>query len=205
MEPLFLTARMVHMCPDLEMLSLYIDAELPSPWKEKLEAHLQECPGCRDRLEQFRSLSQELNGDAGTLNTAIDAAKDRVWETLAAPRRPYLRPAPARFWGRSVLVPLPLAIAAAAVLILGFGMLLFRQTPVNTPQEGTMAAGYGSTGLGMEMQTIPAADMSGILQYLGNDDTADIVIIRLPESKSFMSLGEPAIIKAADYSGRNTP
>jgi hypothetical protein len=27
------------------------------------------------------------------------------------------------------------------------------------------------------------------------------VIIRLPESRSFMSSGEPAIIRAADYSG----
>jgi hypothetical protein len=56
----------------------------------------------------------------------------------------------------------------------------------------------------MEVQTIPVADMNGVIQYLGNDDTADIVIIRLPESKSFMSFGEPAIVKAADYSGRST-
>jgi hypothetical protein len=185
------------------MLSLYKDSELPSPWKEKLEAHLRECPGCRERLEQFQNLSSELNGDAGDVNMAIDAAKDRVWETLAATkRRPYRLPA--RFWGRSVSVPLPLAAAAAAVLILGFGLLLFRQTPAAAPQDGAVAAAFGSTGLGMEMQSIPAADISGVLQYLGNDDTADIVIIRLPESKNFMSLGEPAIIKAADYSGRST-
>jgi hypothetical protein len=47
---------------------------------------------------------------------------------------------------------------------------------------------------------VPASDLSGILQYLG-DDSPDIVIIRLPESRSFMSSGEPAIIKAADYRG----
>jgi hypothetical protein len=203
-EPPFLTARMVHMCPDSEMLSLYIDSELPSPWKEKLEAHIRVCPGCRERLEQYRNLSRELNADTGMLDTATDAAKDRVWETLAAvPRRPYLRPA--RFWGRTVSIPLPLAAAAAAVLILGFGLLLFRQAPAKTPQDGAMASGFGSTGLGMDMQTIPAVDMNGVLQYLGNDDTADIVIIRLPESKSFMSLGEPSIMKAADYSRRTTP
>jgi hypothetical protein len=78
-------------------------------------------------------------------------------------------------------------------------MLLARRTPVKAPQEGALAAA-------IEMQAIiPASDMNGVLQYLGNTDTADIVIIRLPESKSFMSFGEPAIIRAADYSGRNTP
>jgi hypothetical protein len=38
-------------------------------------------------------------------------------------------------------------------------------------------------------------------QYLGGDDSGDIVIIRLPESRSFNSYGEPAIIRAAEYGG----
>jgi hypothetical protein len=47
---------------------------------------------------------------------------------------------------------------------------------------------------------IPVADMSGVLQYLGNRDSGgDILILRLPETRSFMSSGEPAILKAADY------
>jgi hypothetical protein len=66
-----------------------------------------------------------------------------------------------------------------------------------------LAVGFGN-GLGMEVQTIPVADMNGVIQYLGGDDTADIVIIRLPESKSFRSFGEPAMIKAAEYSARAT-
>ena len=56
------------------------------------------------------------------------------------------------------------------------------------------------------MQTIvPITDLNGVLQYLGNDDSPDIMIIRLPESRSFMSSGEPAIIRAADYSGSKGP
>jgi hypothetical protein len=55
----------------------------------------------------------------------------------------------------------------------------------------------------IDMQGIvPVSDMNGVLQYLGNQDTADIMIIRLPESRNFSSSGEPTIIKAADYSRR---
>jgi anti-sigma factor RsiW len=194
------------MCPDSEMVSLYYDAELPSPWKEKMEVHLRECAGCRTRLEQYRNLSCGLNGDSGTVDKALDAAKDRVWERLSTSRRHRLMPGPAKFRYRSVSVPLPVAIAAVAALIIGFGLLLARKAPVNTAlQDGALAAGFESAGLGIEMQTIPASDMSGVIQYLGNDDSGDIVIIRLPESKSFMSLGEPAIVKAADYTRRRTP
>jgi hypothetical protein len=58
--------------------------------------------------------------------------------------------------------------------------------------------------MGLEVQGIvPVSDMNGVIQYLGGEDTADIVIIRLPESQRFMSSGEPAIIRAADYSGRD--
>jgi anti-sigma factor RsiW len=189
------------MCPDSEKVSLYYDTELPSPWKEKMEAHLRECPGCRRRLEQYRNLSRELTGDRG-VNTVPAAIKDRVWENLAVSAR-RSSVSSVKFRYRSVSIPLPLAIAAAALLILGFGMLLVRQTPAAAPQDAVLAAGFGN-GLGMEVQTIPVADMSGVIQYLGNDDGADIVIIRLPESKSFMSFGEPAMIKAAEYLGRNT-
>jgi hypothetical protein len=48
--------------------------------------------------------------------------------------------------------------------------------------------------------------MDEVLRYLGKEDAGDIVIIKLPESKSFSSSGEPALIKAADYSrSRDAP
>jgi hypothetical protein len=49
---------------------------------------------------------------------------------------------------------------------------------------------------------VPTTNLNEVLQYLGNRDPGDILIIRLPESRSFTSSGEPAIIKAADYSRR---
>jgi hypothetical protein len=49
---------------------------------------------------------------------------------------------------------------------------------------------------------IPAAtDLNGVLKYLGADGS-DIIILRLPENRNFSRSGDPAIIRAADYSRR---
>jgi hypothetical protein len=92
----------------------------------------------------------------------------------------------------------PLLVAAAA-LVLVFGVFFAGNLRTAAPSATALSA--------LDMQTIvPAADLNGIWQYLGNDDSGDIVIIRLPESRSFNSYGEPAIIRAAEYGGgRGSP
>jgi anti-sigma factor RsiW len=174
------------------MLSLYYDGELPSPWKEKLETHLEGCSPCRERLEQFRRLSGALE-----CGTSTQAPKERVWQRLnSAEVRE--REVPARVWSRSVSVPLPLLVAAAA-LILALGVFFVRTPRVVAPDDSALAA--------FDMRTIvPVSDLDGVLQYLGDDNSPDIMIIRLPESRSFMSSGEPAIIRAAEYgAGKRSP
>jgi anti-sigma factor RsiW len=174
------------------MLSLYHDGELPLPWKQKLESHLSVCPDCSKRLERLRRLSGIL-GDPVDCSTG--PARERVWQRLSgsiaegSSGRTWPRP----IWNRSVRVPLPL-LAAAAVLALAFAVFFVRNPRSVAPANSALSA--------LDMQTIvPVTDMNGVLQYLGNDDLADIVIIRLPESRSFSSYGEPAIIRAADYGG----
>ncbi|MDR2257911.1 MAG: zf-HC2 domain-containing protein [Treponema sp.] len=209
------------MCPDHQMLSVYLDGELPSPWKEKMEKHLAFCASCRDRLESYGEISRHLKRaeaapaeaeavPAGTVfagEAALEGAKDRVWlrlQNLEAPRR---RPGPA-IWRRSVSIPLPAAAAAAVIFCIALAAVLFRQN-TGTPQMQDMA----TAGVDLDVRGImPVSDMHGVLQYLGDQDTGDIVILRLPESRSFMSSGEPTLLKAADLparvpmgSGRNTP
>jgi anti-sigma factor RsiW len=170
------------------MLSLYHDGELPSPWKEKLESHLADCPDCGERLERFRRLSGALNGPA---DLSVGPARDRVWQRLRNPVPARSWPQP--IWRRSVRVPLPLLLAAAA-LVLAFGVFFVRNPRTAAPSNTALSA--------LDMQTlVPVTDLNGIWQYLGNDDSGDIVIIRLPESRSFNSYGEPAIMRAADYGG----
>jgi hypothetical protein len=189
------------MCPDHQILSVYLDGELPSPWKEKLENHLGRCAPCRERLESYRNMSRALggNGHAGDAPAAahdalLKGAQERVWLKLQAPVEAAFSRGPA-IWRRSVSVPFPLAAAAAALLILTLGVLVFRQLFFTGPVQESLMAG----GVDLEVHDIaPVSDMSGVLQYLGSQDTGDIVILRLPESRNFMSSGEPRIIRAAE-------
>jgi hypothetical protein len=175
------------MCPDRQILSVYLDGELPSPWKEKFENHLERCARCRERLESYRKISRSL--EKPELSAA--AAQERVW--LRLQERGDVFPPVSGVWNRSVSVPVPLAAAAAALLITTLGLFVFRQLFAAAP-DGAMAA-----GVDIELHDVtPVSDMSGVLQYLGNQDTGDIVILQLPDSRNFMSSGEPRIIRAAE-------
>jgi hypothetical protein len=192
------------MCPDHQILSVYMDGELPSPWKEKMEDHLARCARCREKLESYRRASRLLDraGTGGGVEEALKGAKERVWLKLQDKPERGFSPRPG-VWSRSVAVPLP-AAAAAAILFIALGALIFRQFFFTPPARDEMAAGVELDLPGI----MPVSDMSGVLQYLGSQDTGDIVILRLPESRNFMRSGEPRIIKAAELPavrGRSRP
>lgn len=186
------------MCPDRQLLSVYTDQELPSPWKEKLESHLSECPDCAERAGRYKAFSSALRrqGESDT-----EEAKARVWKALhkavASPAAATVFPSRHR---RGINIPIPAAVAAVLVVAL---VAAFVGGPLLSPrnQDQTMAR------LGTEVPgIIPVSDMAGILQYLDSQDSStEIVIIRLPETRSFISSGEPALIRAADYTRRIEP
>ncbi|MDR0450627.1 MAG: zf-HC2 domain-containing protein [Treponema sp.] len=189
------------MCPDRQLLSVYLDGELPSPWKEKMESHLFSCPRCRETLDAWRRMSLRLEDvpDAGE-------ARDRVWERLSAsagkaakPDRVF-SPAPVPdMWRRKVPLPFTAALAAAAAaLAIVFTTILLRQ-PADIPSAANSPV---SAETDMNIQGIvPVSDMNSVLRYLESTDSGDMMIIRLPESRKFVNAGEPMIIKA-DYGSR---
>ncbi|MDR2535410.1 MAG: hypothetical protein LBD29_05180 [Treponema sp.] len=191
------------MCPDYQILSVYFDGELPSPWKEKMETHLGSCPACQAQLARFRQYSQILRASPqGIKHTPgtpdVEVHQKRVWEKVCVlDTEHWHRRRRNNLWGRTIAVPLPAAAAAAAVFFIAFAVAVTRELPRSAPPQEALTASGGMT----DMQGIvPVSDMNDVLQYLGNQDTTDIVIIRLPESRSFFSSGEPTILKAADYS-----
>ena len=181
-----------------------MDEELPSPWKEKLEAHLEQCSGCKERLEVFkrqRLSIKEAGAQPPEEKALMETAKERIWHSIEAKHR-IRRNSLLR---RRLSIPLPAAAAAAAVIAI-LALMLFRGTPDrnNGIAQTADPASRASFILAAEEESgiIPMTDLNSVLQYLGADGS-EIIILQLPESRNFLRSGEPNLVRAADYSRRN--
>ena len=173
-------------CPDRQMLSVYLDGELPSPWREKLESHVSGCPECAARIEAYKR----------AVPTPADEAREReagerVWRRLgeSAPRG--RRPVGA-IWRRSV--PLP-AVAAAAALAVGVAAAWAAWAPTEREADLVGFVSVSESGL-----YAPGQDMESVIEYLIGRGGDTLVLFELPGNLSFVSSGDPAIVGAADYS-----
>ena len=203
------------------MISLYHDGELPSPWKEKMQDHLESCSECKavfsgyDWLGEYLHTASAETAAQGSENRgphpqdeAIKAAQERVWNKLTAPELVVGRAGESRWagtkpWNLRITLPLPVAAAAVLVIVLSLAFAVLRaKTPAPSLPQDTMA-GISSMGLN-EQGMFPMHDITEVLQYLSSQDSTDIMVIRLPETRSFSRIGEPELINAADYSRRNS-
>ena len=201
------------MCPDPQLLSIYLDGELPSPWKEKLQDHFTQCPKCKEKLENYKRQQILLRQDVLIEHNIIEQnIKERVWSKIESKhsfthnfnRRSSFIP---RIWKRRLSIPLP---AAAAVIILLLSVFLFQIQGNNAiAKQLTESIENTNFNLAAEMDNIdvipeilPTASMSELLEFIAPNTGANIIILQLPESKNFSRAGEPAIIRAADYTRR---
>jgi len=191
------------MCPDRQFVSLYLDGELPSPWDGKMEAHLESCEECRAALAKYRSIKNYLSGDK---EKTMAEAQERVWQKLTAPalvisHEPRRAARMNRIWSRNISLPLPAAAAAALVFVVLVALLGVRG--LSQPSPAVLQEQIAASGIGLnDNSMVNIQDMAGVLQYLSSQDNGDFMVIRLPESRTFTSIGEPALINAADYSRR---
>jgi len=204
------------MCPDPQLLSIYVDGELPSPWKEKMESHFSQCSVCAQKLKNLESLRELFKKDMSARRTVgenapdsteheiefMEEAKTRIWQKLESRRR-FKRSA--GLWQRKLSIPLP-AAAAAAVIIALLTMLIFRGGRVQNngfaqAQQPQESYNFNLAAENEFPSIIPTADLNSVLQYLTQDGT-DVIILTLPESRNFSRTGEPEILRAADYQRR---
>jgi hypothetical protein len=191
------------MCPEPKLISIYMDGELPSPWKEKMASHLEECPKCKEKFENLKSFFN--NTDAQEEQKLIEEAKDRVWRKLQLAKRPVQRVRNYNVWQRKLSIPWPAAAAAAVLLVFATAVWVRSGSNNNSgyaylPPE---LSAVEKTGFAINVEEsipniITATDLNSVIKSLGGDRT-EIIILQLPESSSFFSSGEPAMIKAADY------
>ncbi len=183
------------MCPNPELISAFVDGEVPSPWKDTLERHLGVCAACAAKAGAMRKLGVSLVGVAGETENADSGAKDRVFARLQSNIR--ISPFRPTLFNRKVLLPLPVVAAAALVFaVLGFTLMNSGRsnTELRMAVRKTMGAMPVSTaGIGME----------SILEYLAKQDAGVNITITLPQGSSALNpagnAGDPFIVREADF------
>jgi len=220
------------MCPDPQLLSIYMDGELPSPWKEKMESHLSECSVCGEKFKNFKRLQEFLKEDTDCKSAVsekflseqelMEASMKNVWQKLEAGSKgaysyrtnPYGRRQLSHvnrqtenLWKRRLSIPLPAAAAAAIIIALVTAVWFRGGSAGNNAVAGHKVESGDRSNLVLSAEQevsgiIPTGNISDVLQYLSSNGK-EIIILQLPESSNFSRAGEPAIIKAADYTRRN--
>ncbi len=233
------------MCPDLDLLSAFVDGEVPSPWKERIEAHIKSCASCAAKVEEYRKLDAFLVEERRGFDSmaATDRVRNRLGSLLdqpvpglagktsrhAADEAPKNADgaAPAEtdagiggatdsagafsdstvrrrgglhlyrtgaLWGQNVVIPVPLAAAAALAIMLlaGFLVAAVVRTRSAAPVQ-TLAAAEIKPGSNQ------SDSMEALVSYLESQNAQVNVTIQLPASSSgYNSNGKPLVVTASN-------
>jgi anti-sigma factor RsiW len=200
------------MCPEPGLISAWVDGEVPSPWKERIAAHVATCAGCAARVARYRRLSGLLSegapADESAIVSRIEArlggSLDGLVETpmsaapsSAAPGTPregldVSLPGHPRFWGRNIPLPLPVAIAAGAIFLFFAGVAATTFIRPAKPAVQTLAASE------IKPTDSQAANMEALVHYLESQNAQVNLTIQLPSGTTFDSSGKPFVMKATD-------
>jgi anti-sigma factor RsiW len=188
------------MCPDRELLSAFVDGEVPSPWRERIVEHLRACASCAKAVERFSALGAEIRGMGGDDEAAaVERLGSRIEPLIAAARGrqsahvPILVSKPT-VWRARLSLPLPL-VAAAAVFLLVVGVGAARLLAPRTSSSAAIATAE------MAQPASAPASMDALLRYLDSKDAQVTLTIRLPTGATFDSTGSPTIMRAPVQTG----
>ena len=127
-------------CPDKDLYSAYVDGELQSPWKEKIEVHLVSCEKCRSVVDSYRKISLKLSE-----NSFPEPDLDGSFLKLYAKRQDCLKKMefnkskPTSWFYKSNKIPIP-ALAAAALFLFVLTPIIVLSTQESLEPSGTVAA-----------------------------------------------------------------
>ncbi|MCE5256313.1 MAG: zf-HC2 domain-containing protein [Spirochaetaceae bacterium] len=191
------------MCPDDSLLSAYVDGEVPSPWKEKMESHIGECPACTKRIVTFRMLDKDIQAlETISLGQSFAAASKRIAADLdfdhavakpsgSAGKSPDMvaiggKGRLMKAMSRRVSIPAPLLAASFLVIVFLAGILLGGKV-LSAGKAQTMASASGTIAAG-------ADSMESINKYWSSQNSTQGITITMPSEVSFEPLGDPVIM-----------
>ncbi|MEW5815977.1 MAG: hypothetical protein AB1798_11375 [Spirochaetota bacterium] len=174
------------MCPDNQTLSTYIDGEVEAGLALRIAGHLNACVLCREKLESIHRLRNTLKG---LQEPDFEASKIIVWQKIEQATRQGSTPV---FWKRKLLIPVPVVMAASALIcLLGIGLVF----AVAAAQPGFPAL------VKIESSSVDASvnTLKDLTKYLESHDTVLEVTFQLPAEPSFSLFGQPQFIREADF------
>lgn len=190
------------MCPEPGLISSWVDGEVPSPWKERLQAHLEVCPSCSARAKAYQGLSGALGLD-GAEAAALARIETRLGARLASRLDSSLEAAdglsPAThpgspLWRRGLVVPLPLAAVAALAIVFLLGLTATSLMGRSRPAVQSLAATE------LVPQSTSSGSMEALVHYLEAQNAQVNLTIQLPSGATFSSSGKPVVMKAEEAS-----
>ena len=169
------------MCPDRELLSAWLDGEVPSPWRER---HVLGCAACAGAVESMNRARKLFSSEIESFGASAEASKVRVAGRIA----PVLPHHPVRlyaFSGRRLSVPAPLA-AAAAVAIVALGIALAASGHRNADlrlaiRRSAEATSVATSGMGIE----------SVIDFISRQNSAVNINITLPAEAFGANAGAP--------------
>ena len=121
------------MCIDDQMLSSYMDGELKEPYFSQVKEHLSYCQACRERLDDFKALSDDIK--ALKIDSSIlRRNKDKIFSHLD--QKYFLSDKRHSFMRKKIEFSLPSLITAAAAVVFIFvgGFMFFGSNNAQTEQ-----------------------------------------------------------------------
>lgn len=105
----------MYTCPDMDILSIYIDNELPEPYKKEFLSHLEKCNSCKQKFERMQSISNNLKEDSQDIFLTQDVLDESFKKLNTIKRfRQNSQPSQSNFSKVGKVLPF---VAAAAFLI----------------------------------------------------------------------------------------
>lgn len=184
------------MCPDRDILSAFIDGEIGSPWQEALAAHLASCQDCSALVEHLQSTRQALHLEEGP---DWRGSMERVRRGILAHAAGRLARVP--LWRRRLAVPVPLAAAAAALVLCTGAALIAVSLRATVGHVRITKAPAGGTEIQI---SAPIGDLEALLRSVGGEDPMQEEIITLPKNVRLLPVGEPRMGKAAEFPSTTT-
>jgi anti-sigma factor RsiW len=181
------------MCPDDQLLSTFVDDEIPSPWKERVELHIGKCARCSEKVESIRILSRSLLAldDAHDIQV-LESAKLRIAASIdlnSAPRRETRTGIVQRIlalWSQRIQLPMPFVAVGLLAFVFLVGMTLGVFNPLSKNTD-TLAATS-------KVLASHATTLETLVRYLESQNSTQAVTIKMPGEAWFGQPGNPVLV-----------